>query len=117
MRLTVRDFRDADAAQVDRVAVTAFSQYKSQFSDSPEMSAGLAKMSVLKDGSEIIVAALDDKIAGAVAYVPSGKPKSAHFDQDWPIIRMLVVDPAHRGRGAGRALTEECIARAATAHR
>jgi ribosomal protein S18 acetylase RimI-like enzyme len=44
--------------------------------------------------------------------VPPGRPKPSCFDVGWPIIRMLVVDPAHRGQGAGGALTEECINRA-----
>jgi GNAT superfamily N-acetyltransferase len=110
--LTTRDFRDADAAEINRVSVAAFEQYKSQFSDWPAMSAGLAKMSAAQGNGEIIVATLDDTIAGAVIYVPSGKPKSAHFDQGWPIVRMLVVDPACRGHGAGRALTEDCVTRA-----
>lgn len=110
--LTTRDFRDADAAEINRVAVAAFEQYRSQFSDWPAMSAGLAKMSAAQGNGEIIVAELGDAIAGAVAYIPPGRPKSAHFDQAWPIVRMLVVDPACRGHGAGRALTEACIARA-----
>ena len=49
---------------------------------------------------------------GAVGYVPPSAPKAAHFKPEWPIIRMLVVDPGARGLGAGRALTEACIARA-----
>jgi ribosomal protein S18 acetylase RimI-like enzyme len=110
--LTIRDFRAADAAQVDRIAVAAFSQYQADFSDWPEMSAGLARMSALQGNGEIIVSATGRTILGAVAYVAPGCPKAAHFDQAWPIIRMLVVDPACRGRGAGRALTEECIVRA-----
>ena len=110
--LTVRDFRDADAAQVDRIAVAAFGQYQADFSDWPEMSAGLARMSAQQGNGEVIVSEAERTILGAVAYVPPGRPKAAHFDQAWPIIRMLVVDPACRGRGAGRALTEECIVRA-----
>src|SRR5882724_8162013 len=110
--LKIRDFRAADAAQIDRIAVAAFDQYKADFSDWPAMSAALAQMSALQGNNEIIVGEADGTVLGAVAYVPPGYAKAAHFDQAWPIIRMLVVDPACRGRGAGRALTEECIARA-----
>jgi len=109
---TVRSFRETDAEQVNRIAVCAFGQYQSLVSDWPAMSARLAQMSALQDGSEIVVADLAGKVAGAVAYVPPGRPKAAQFDQSWPIIRMLVVDPASRGLGVGRALTEACIARA-----
>ena len=45
-------------------------------------------------------------------YVGPGKPKNTFFKLEWPIIRMLVVDPAYRGQGIGRALTEECVRRA-----
>ena len=51
-------------------------------------------------------------IAGAVAYFGPNSQKAAFFDQRWPIIRMLVVDPAFRGKGIGRALSDACIARA-----
>jgi ribosomal protein S18 acetylase RimI-like enzyme len=60
----------------------------------------------------VIVAEAGGQLAGAVAYIPPGAPKAVFFDPAWPIIRMLVVDPACRGKGIGRALTDECLARA-----
>jgi GNAT superfamily N-acetyltransferase len=47
-----------------------------------------------------------------VTYVGPHVEKAAFFDRSWPIIRMLVVDSAHRGKGLGHALTSECLARA-----
>jgi GNAT superfamily N-acetyltransferase len=61
---------------------------------------------------EVIIAEFQDKFAGAVAYFGPNSQKAAFFDQRWPIIRLLVVDPAFRGKGIGRALSDECIARA-----
>lgn len=111
-RPSVRDYRAADASEVNRIAVAAFDQYRADFSDWQAMSAGLARMSELHGTGEIIVSELGSTILGAVVYVPADRPKAAHFDPAWPVIRMLVVDPPHRGNGAGRALTEACIARA-----
>jgi ribosomal protein S18 acetylase RimI-like enzyme len=48
--------------------------------------------------------------------MPPHVPKAAHFKPEWPIVRMLVVDPAARGLGAGRALTEACVVRAQRDH-
>ena len=76
------------------------------------MLAGLSKTSALSTTGEIIIAELQDKFAGAVAYFGPDRPKATFFDQSWPIIRMLIVDPAFRGKGIGHALTNECIARA-----
>jgi GNAT superfamily N-acetyltransferase len=49
---------------------------------------------------------------GAVAYIGPGKEKASFFNIDWPIMRMLVVAPAARGHGIGKALAAECLARA-----
>jgi len=68
--LRLRDFRAADAPQVNRVALAAFNQFKAHYSDWPAMAASVARMATLADHGEIIVAERDDRIIGAVAYVP-----------------------------------------------
>jgi len=110
--LHLRNYTDRDAAHINELAVTAFEQFRSGYSDWPAMRAGLRRMSALAEFGEIIVAEVPDRIIGAVAYIPPGGPKVPFFDPSWPIIRMLIVDPDARGSGIGRALTDECIERA-----
>jgi len=69
------------------------------------MASAIGRMSALAETGNIIIAEREDQVVGAVAYIPAGRPKAAYFDQSWPIIRMLVVDPPYRGIGIGRALT------------
>jgi hypothetical protein len=52
----VRDFRAADAPQLNDVALAAFLQFKDQYSDWPAMANGVSKMSELAESGEIIVA-------------------------------------------------------------
>jgi GNAT superfamily N-acetyltransferase len=108
----LRAFSADDAAALNRVAVGAFKQFKGEYADWPAMERNISGMSDLAAHGEIIVAEIDGRIAGGVVYVGPGQPKAAFFDPVWPIIRMLVVDPAARGHGLGRALTEECLRRA-----
>ena len=110
--LRVREFAQDDAHAVDRIALSAFSQFADLYDDWPALAASVSRMSGLAAQGEIVVADLAGRVVGAVAYIPSGAPKAAFFDQDWPIIRMLVTDPDFRGRGIGRALTDACLARA-----
>jgi ribosomal protein S18 acetylase RimI-like enzyme len=109
---SIRDFTADDAAAVNAVALAAFEQYRGEYEDWPAFSAFVGSMADLAEGGELIVALSDGRIAGAVAYFGPRATKPALFDPAWPVIRMLVVDPAARGRGLGRMLTEECIRRA-----
>jgi GNAT superfamily N-acetyltransferase len=110
--ITIRDYESRDAESLNRIAVSAFDQFSEQYDDWPTMRAGLAKTSGLSANGDVIVVECDGQLAGGVAYVGPNSPKAAFFDQSWPVIRMLVVDPAFRGKGLGRALSMECIARA-----
>jgi GNAT superfamily N-acetyltransferase len=110
--IRLRDYEHADAEDLNRIAVAAFDQFRDHYGDWPAMLAGLSKTSDLSASGEIIIAELQDKLAGAGAYFGPNSQKAAFFDQRWPIIRMLVVDPAFRGKGIGRALSDACIARA-----
>lgn len=47
-------------------------------------------------------------IAGMAFLVPSGNP-TAIYPADWAYIRMVGVDPAYRGQGIARKLTQQCI--------
>jgi GNAT superfamily N-acetyltransferase len=110
--IRIRDYEGSDADNLNRTAVAAFDQFRDRYQDWPAMLAGLSKTSDLSASGEVIIAELQDAFAGAVAYFGPDRPKAPFFDQSWPVIRMLVVDPAFRGKGIGHALTNECIARA-----
>ena len=110
--IRIRDYEGSDAENLNRIAVSALAQFRDHYQDWPAMRAGLSKTSDLSASGEVIIAELQDEFAGAVAYLGPDRPKAPFFDQSWPIIRMLVVDPAFRGKGIGRALTNECFARA-----
>jgi ribosomal protein S18 acetylase RimI-like enzyme len=108
----IRDFVTADTDAVNAVALAAFEQFRVQYSDWPEFAKTICVTANLADDGELIVATRDDRIVGAVAYMGAEAPKPEMFDPAWPVIRMLVVDPAERGHGVGRMLTDECIQRA-----
>lgn len=108
----IRDFLPNDAKQVNSLALQAFEQFKGSYQDWPGFQAKIGNMSSLADGGEIIVAEVEGRIVGAVAYVGPNASKADFFRTEWPIMRMLVVDPDFRACGIGRALAQECIRRA-----
>jgi GNAT superfamily N-acetyltransferase len=108
----LRNYESTDAEDLNRVARAAYGQYRDKFDNWPAMLDWLSKASSLSATGEMIVAEIDNSVAGSVAYFGPGSPRDKFFDQGWSIIRMLVVDPRFRGRGLGRTLSAECVARA-----
>lgn len=115
LKYEIRDYQLEDSEMVNHIALKAFAQYENNYSDWPLFSKKIANMASLAEESELIVSTIDKKVVGAVVYVPPGKEKNI-FPVEWPVIRMLVVDPSYRGLGIGKALTNECISRALRDH-
>ena len=71
------------------------------------------------DASELVIAERDGRVVGCVSYFPPGSKASYPSDsyserwpEEWAAIRLLAVDPAARGAGIGRRLTDACLTRA-----
>jgi ribosomal protein S18 acetylase RimI-like enzyme len=109
---TIRDYTGADRAAVNAVALAAFAQYAGDYDDWPTFSAGIGRMADLAGDGDLLVADRAGTVVGAVVHVGPGRPRSAIFADDWSVIRMLVVDPAARGGGIGRALVAAALERA-----
>lgn len=67
------------------------------------------------DTSELIVAELDGKLAGAVTLFSNASRSTGEgWPEGWAGVRLLAVHPTYRGQGIGRALMEECLRRCRT---
>jgi hypothetical protein len=98
----IRDYESSDAEDLNRVAVSAYGQFRDQFQDWPAMLAWLSKASALTAIGETIVAEVQNRFAGAVTYFGPNGQREAFFDQRWSIIRMLVVTRARLEHGMHR---------------
>lgn len=109
MNTMIRHFQPADREAVNAVACAAFAQYRHAYQDWPTFNERLARMADLAGQADLMVAESAGQVLGAVVHVGPGKPRSAVFPEDWSVIRMLVVAPAHRGRGVGQQLVAACL--------
>lgn len=108
--------REATSDEYDAIAELTVSAYQRLF-DEPlgPYELELRDVGGRAADSEILAAVDGGTVLGSVTYVAgAGQAMSEFDDPEASGIRMLAVDPAHQGRGAGRALVEACIAHART---
>ncbi|ALK96581.1 hypothetical protein AB595_13485 [Massilia sp. WF1] len=107
--MLVRPYDARDREAVNAVARAAFAQYAGDYEDWPGFIEGIGRMAALAADADLLVAEQEGVVVGAVAHVGPGRPRAPFFPAEWSVIRMLVVDPARRGQGAGRALVAGCL--------
>ena len=83
--------------------------------------ADIADVTSRATDSDQIIAEADGQLLGSVTFYPPAREahypsqtEVAHWPIEWASFRLLGVHPDARGRGIGRILTNECIARAQT---
>ncbi len=107
-----------DLPAVRRIVSTAYAEFEPWLTPAnwARLIANIAK--VIEPGAPglLRVARLGDQLAGTVTYLPPGPKDYQRVPPEWAVIRVLGVDPALRGRGVARALTEDCLALARTDH-
>ncbi|MFE6943131.1 GNAT family N-acetyltransferase [Streptomyces chartreusis] len=82
------------------------------FGESDEYLGELRDVAKRAAAAEVLVAVADGRLLGGVTFVPSGGPMADIARSGEAEIRMLAVDRAGRGRGAGEALVRACVERA-----
>ncbi|MGW9195803.1 GNAT family N-acetyltransferase [Micromonospora chersina] len=111
--LLVRRAEPADFPAVARLTVAAYEadgQLKGETGYAPV----LADVATRAETGEVLVAAdeVTGEVLGAVTFVLPCTPYAELAGPGEAEFRMLAVDPAAQGRGAGAALVDACVARA-----
>ncbi|MBB3085990.1 GNAT family N-acetyltransferase [Geodermatophilus sabuli] len=111
--VSVEDARPGDFAHIAELTVRV---YTDGGLAPPEYTAVLADVGGRATRAELLVArAASGQVVGSVALVLDGEFGEVLESDDEAGFRMLVVDPAVRGRGIGELLVRSCLHRARAA--
>lgn len=113
MTIAVREALPSEHARLGELVVAAYRSLP-EF-DEPEYEPELRDVA-RRAREAVVLAAIDpatDAVIGCATYVPGPESPWAELLEPGEVgIRMLAVDPAARGRGAGTALARACVDRA-----
>jgi GNAT superfamily N-acetyltransferase len=108
--ITVRPARPAEYGDIGELT---FAAYTTLGVDVGGYATELRNAADRAERAQLLVAVdEDERILGAVTYVPGLGPYAEFDDADAAGFRMLAVAPAARGRGVGAALVRACVQRA-----
>jgi ribosomal protein S18 acetylase RimI-like enzyme len=116
--IVVRTAAERDLTTVRRIVTAAYAEFESWLTPAnwARMTGNIAKVIEPDAPGLLRVAQLGDQLAGTVTYLPPGPKDYQRVPPEWAVIRVLGVDPALRGRGVARALTEDCLTLARVDH-
>ena len=106
---------DAVPADFPRISALTAGVYRDEQLASEEYLEQLADVEGRALRSSLLVAREDGRVVGAVALVLAGDFGEVTDSGDEAAFRMLVVDPAARGRGVAELLVRACLDRARAA--
>ncbi|MER5293804.1 GNAT family N-acetyltransferase [Streptomyces pharetrae] len=113
MDLLIRPATPADHDTVAEITAQAYLQDGLlDFGESDAYLGELRDVAKRAAAAEVLVAVEHDRVIGGVTFVPSGGPMADIAGPGEAEIRMLAVERAARGRGAGEALVRACVDRA-----
>ena len=112
---TVREALAGELHEVGDLTIRAFREYRPlvtpQFIDWFEQDIRDVRGRLGK--GVVLVADLGGRLAGTVTLLADGSGSGMHgWPLAWPVIRLLAVDPAARGRRIGTLLAAACVDRA-----
>ncbi|MFF4959431.1 GNAT family N-acetyltransferase [Streptomyces sp. NPDC001222] len=115
MDLTIRQALPEEYATLGEITAQAYLRDGLlDFGESDSYLDELRDVAKRADAAEVLVAVAGERVLGGVTFVPAGGPMADIAGPGEAEIRMLAVDHAARGRGAGEALVRACVDRART---